>query len=74
MQRPFRSAFLTLLVVFLAACVTTPRHYVPAGFKSIDEAMQYLPDYLYYALKLTREEWGEFYQRFPEYWQGHATG
>jgi len=54
-------------VAALCACVNTARHYKPAGFKTVEEAQEYLPDYLYYARKLTPADWSAFYQRFPEY-------
>ena len=56
-------------ILTLVACVNTPRHFKPAGFNSADEAQLYVADYLYYANKLTDEEWDAFYHRFPEYWK-----
>tara|TARA_Y100000780_G_scaffold84483_1_gene76409 strand:- start:1033 stop:1590 length:558 start_codon:yes stop_codon:yes gene_type:complete len=63
---------LTLAIIFsftLMACVNHPRNFKPVGFNSADEAELYVPDYLYYANKLTDEEWDAFYQKFPEYWK-----
>lgn len=67
---------LILVILFccvLAACVTTRENYVPAGFSSVAEARAYVPEYLYYAKKLTPTEWEEFYRRFPEYWKDIQT-
>ena len=58
-----------LLCFALAACVTNRENYIPAGFNTAAEARAYVPEYLYYAKKLTANEWDEFYRRFPEYWK-----
>lgn len=58
-----------LLCLLLTACVTNRENYIPAGFNSAAEARAYVPEYLYYAKKLTSKEWDEFYLRFPEYWK-----
>jgi hypothetical protein len=68
------SARLLLLAsLVLASCVTNPENYKPAGFSSAAEARAYVPDYLYYAKKLTAQDWSDFYDRFPEYWQDMQT-
>jgi hypothetical protein len=56
-------------LALLAACVNVPENYRPAGFNSAEEARAYVPDFIYYAKKLTAQEWADFYDRFPEYWQ-----
>jgi len=61
------------IVLVLSGCVNTPTQFRPAGFQSADEAKEYVPDYLYYAKKLTAEEWEAFYGRFPEYWKDIQT-
>lgn len=61
--------FAILMLFSLTGCVNTPRHFKSAGFQSWDEAKEYIQDYLYYANKLTDEEWDAFYHRFPEYWK-----
>lgn len=53
----------------LTGCIVTPSHYKPAGFSSVAESDLFLSDYLYYANRLTDDEWKAFYKRFPEYWQ-----
>jgi hypothetical protein len=63
----------TLIALSVAGCVTQPRNYKPAGFESSKEASEYVADYLYYASKLTSDEWSEFYSRFPEYWKDMQT-
>ena len=67
-----RSCLLCVLFI-LSGCVSTPANYKPAGFQSADEAREYIPDYLYYAKKLTIEDWEAFYRRFPEYWKDVQT-
>ena len=57
-----------LVAICLSACVNTSRNFKPAGFESVTEVYPYLTNYLYYANKLTSEEWKTFYNRFPEYW------
>lgn len=64
-----RLGFAVLMLFSIACCVTTPRHFKSAGFQSKDEAKEYTKDFLYYANKLTDEEWDAFYHRFPEYWK-----
>ncbi|RLJ20652.1 hypothetical protein DJ031_05185 [bacterium endosymbiont of Escarpia laminata] len=61
--------WILISATILVGCVNTPRHFKPAGFQTADQAKEYVPDYLYYANKLTDEEWDDFYQRFPEYWK-----
>ena len=69
------SARLFLLAsLVLASCVLTPENYRPAGFNSAAEARAYVPDYIYYAKKLTPQDWADFYDRFPEYWQDMEAG
>lgn len=63
---------LSIIFIFciaLAACVTNRENYIPVGFSTAAEARAYVPEYLYYAKKLTANEWDEFYRRFPEYWK-----
>lgn len=63
-------SFYTVIIVFLlSSCVTTPRHFISAGFDTKEEAQKYIHNYLYYANKLTDKEWDDFYSRFPEYWK-----
>ena len=64
-----RKICLLILTLVLAACINTPRQYKSAGFESLDEVTPYLKHYLYYANKITDDEWKAFYQRFPEYWK-----
>lgn len=62
-------AFILLLVVVFSGCVNTPQYFKSAGFQTKDEAKEYIHDYLYFAHKLSDEEWAAFYRRFPEYWK-----
>src|SRR5204863_5995319 len=68
-----RSVLVSLTLLVLAGCVNTATQFKPAGFQSADEAKEYVPYYLYYAKKLTNEEWEAFYSRFPEYWKDIQT-
>lgn len=64
-----RIVFLLIIGSLLTVgCVNQPRNYKPAGFESSKEASEYVKNYLYYASKLTSDEWSAFYSRFPEYW------
>jgi hypothetical protein len=63
-----RLSCLFLVCAALPACVSTPANYKPAGFNTKEEARAYVADHLYYAKKLTINEWDDFYRRFPEYW------
>lgn len=64
---------LVLACAVLSACVTNPENFKSAGFNSAAEARAYIPDYLYYAKKLSTNEWQDFYNRFPEYWKDLQT-
>jgi hypothetical protein len=64
---------LLLASAVVSACVTNPENYKPAGFDSAGEARAYVPEYLYYAKKLTSKDWEDFYNRFPEYWKDVQT-
>lgn len=71
----------TLLLIFISGCAGSltqqvvseyyqkdPENYLAAGFNSVEEIQTYLPHYLYFAFKISSEEWHQFYQKFPEYW------
>lgn len=64
-----RALTVSVLLCSLTACVNNPENYRPAGFESVAQAREYVPDYLYYAKKLTKSEWDDFYDRFPDYWK-----
>ena len=68
-----RSVLIALALLVISGCVNTPAQFRPAGFQSADEARQYVPNYLYYAKKITSAEWESFYRRFPEYWKDIQT-
>ena len=68
------SLLLLLALCILVGCVSTREHYGPAGFASFDQARPYVQEYQYFALKLSPEEWREFYARFPDYWKDMQTG
>jgi hypothetical protein len=62
-----------IVITILSGCVNTPAQFKPAGFQTTAEVREYLPNYLYYAKKLTNTEWESFYRRFPEYWKDIQT-
>jgi hypothetical protein len=69
---------LIILCIIASSCVNTSEQFKPAGFNSASEAGEYVPEYLYYAHALTKDDWDMFYREFPEYWkdmqQGKAMG
>lgn len=68
-----RLLFAVVSAIVLSACVNTPAQYKPAGFQTTDEVREYLPNYLYFAKKVSHREWESFYNRFPEYWKDLQT-
>jgi hypothetical protein len=42
--------------------------YQPMGFNSSDEVDLFLPNYLYFAFRLSGADWRAFYEEFPEFW------
>lgn len=68
-----RSVLVSMVLLILSGCVSTATQFKPAGFQSAEEAREYVPNYLYYAKKLTNAEWESFYRRFPDYWKDIQT-
>ncbi len=48
---------------------TDERYLKDFEFSSTDEVQEYADNYLYFAYKLTDEEWKGFYKKYPKFWK-----
>jgi hypothetical protein len=66
-----RMLFVVIVLIIISGCTNVASNYKQFGFKSSDEVNEYFYDHLYYARKMSSNDWDGYYRQHPEHWKDY---